>query len=75
VLRVAGELRIFPLVGLDRQWSPHVGPVCEHLTRGGFEVEVVAVEYEFQKAEDHASSRMMRVRQARTKGLPGAGVI
>lgn len=66
LLRVSREVRVFPLLDLDRYWSPHVGPVREHLTRAGFEVEVVAVEYEFQKAEDHAGNRMVRVRQGRT---------
>jgi hypothetical protein len=63
LLRVASELRVFPLLGLDRRWSPHVGPVCEYLTRAGFGVEVVAVEYEFQRAEDHAGNRMLRARR------------
>jgi predicted N-acetyltransferase YhbS len=61
LLRVAGELRVFPLLGLDRRWSPHFGPVCEHLRRRGFEVEVVPTGYEFQRAEDHAGNRMLRV--------------
>jgi hypothetical protein len=61
LLRVADELRVFPLLGLDRRWSPHVGPVCEHLRRAGFEAEVVAAEYEFQKAAGHACGRMLRV--------------
>jgi hypothetical protein len=65
LLRVAGEVRVFPLLGLDRQWSPHVGPVRDCLMRAGFGVEVVAVGYEFQKAEDHAGNRMMRVRRGR----------
>ena len=65
LLRVAGEARVFPLLGLDRQWSPHVGPVCEHLTRAGLVVKVVAVEYEFQRADDHAGNRVMRVRRGR----------
>jgi hypothetical protein len=64
LLRVAGEVRVFPLLGLDRRWSPHVGPVKEHLTRAGFGVEVAAVEYEFQRAECHAGNRMMRVRRS-----------
>jgi hypothetical protein len=63
LVRVAQEVRVFPLLGLDRQWSRHVGPVCDHLTRAGFAVEVVAVEYEFQRAEDHAGNRMLRVRR------------
>lgn len=77
LLRVAHEVRVFPLLGLDRQWSPHVGPVREHLTRAGFEVQVVAVEYEFQRAEDHAGKRMMRVRhggqEPTRKGLQVGG--
>jgi hypothetical protein len=68
LLRVSREVRIFPLLGLDRHWSPHVGPVCERLTRAGFGVEVVAVGYEFQKAEDHAGNRMMRVWQGQPTG-------
>jgi hypothetical protein len=68
LLRVAGEARVFPLLGLDSRWSPHVGPIRDHLTRAGFEIEIVAVEYEFQRAEDHAGNRMMRVRRG-----PGAG--
>ncbi len=63
LLRVAEDLRVFPLLGLDRRWSQHVSPVCEHLRRAGFVAEVVAVEYEFQKADDHAGNRMLRVRK------------
>jgi hypothetical protein len=61
LLRVAGEVRVFPLLGLDRHRSPHVGPVLDHLERVGFEVEVVSVEFEFQKVDDHTGNRMMRV--------------
>jgi hypothetical protein len=64
LLRVVGEVRVFLLLSLDRQWSRHVGPASEHLGRAGFDVEVVAVEYEFQRADDHAGSRMMRVRRS-----------
>ncbi len=67
--RVAEELRVFPLLGLDRRWSPHVGPVCEHLGRAGFAAEVVAVEHEFQKADGHAGNRMLRVRRQVGRGL------
>jgi hypothetical protein len=63
LMRVAREVRVFPLLGLDRRWSPHVEPVCEQLGRVGFEVEVVAVGYEFQKAEGQPGNRMLRVRQ------------
>jgi hypothetical protein len=63
LLRVADELRVFPMLDLERRWSRHVGPVRDHLERAGFEVQVVAVEYEFQRAEDHAGNRMMRARR------------
>ncbi len=63
LLRVATEVRVFPLLDLDRQWSRHVGPVCEDLTRAGFVVDVVTVDYEFQRADDHAGNRMLRVRR------------
>jgi hypothetical protein len=65
LLRVANELRVFPLLDLDRRWSPHVGPVRDHLVGAGFEVAVVAVDYEFQKAEGHAGNRMMKVGRRR----------
>jgi hypothetical protein len=61
LLRVASEVRVFPLLDLDRHSSPHVGSVSDHLKRAGFGAEIVAVEYEFQRAEDHAGNRMMRV--------------
>jgi hypothetical protein len=64
LLRVAGEVRIFPLLTLDREWSPHVNPVREHLERAGFVVEVVVVEYEFQRAANHAGNRMLWVRRS-----------
>jgi hypothetical protein len=62
LLRVAREVRIFPLLDLGRKWSVHVGPVRNHLERMGCAVEIVAVDYEFQNAADHAGNRMMRVR-------------
>jgi hypothetical protein len=64
LLRVANEVRVFPVLGLDCKLSPHLGPGRDHLQRAGFEVEVVAVEYEFQKADDHAGNRMMRINRA-----------
>lgn len=63
LLRVASEVRVYPLHGLNRRRSPHVGPVLDHLERAGFEVEVVPVEFEFQKVDDDTGNRMMRVRR------------
>jgi hypothetical protein len=60
LLRVAEEARIFPLVTMDGRLSPHVGPVRSALEAAGHAVEVVAVPYEFQRAEGHAGGRMLR---------------
>lgn len=67
LLRVASEVRVFPLLELDRHWSRHVGPVRKHLEQAGFDVEIMASEYEFQRAEDHAGNRMMRVRRGQPR--------
>jgi hypothetical protein len=64
LLRVAGEVRIFPLLTLDRRRSPHVDPVRSALEAAGYQVEVVAVSYEFQRAEGHAGRLMMRAWRA-----------
>ncbi len=68
LLRVASEVRVFPVLDLNRQWSRHIAPVRDYLERDGFEVTITAVEYEFQKAEDQAGNRMMRVRREQTAG-------
>lgn len=63
LLRVAGEVRIFPLVTLGRRLSPHVEPVRSALEAAGHGVEVLTVPYEFQRAEGHAGSLMLRIRR------------
>jgi hypothetical protein len=65
LLRLADEIRIFPLLTLQRQWSPHIEPVSRHLEKRGASVTVGPVDYEFQKAADHAGNRMMRIRRRR----------
>jgi hypothetical protein len=61
LVRVAGEVRIFPLLTLDRRRSPHIDMVRSALEEAGHTAEIIAVPYEFQQAEDHAGSRMLRV--------------
>lgn len=63
LLRVAGEVRVFPLLDLDRGWSVHVDPVCDYLKHRGFAVETIAVGYEFQRTENHRGNRMLRIRR------------
>jgi hypothetical protein len=47
--RVAREARVFPLLALGAQPSPHLGPVAAALEADGFEVSVARVPYEFQR--------------------------
>ena len=58
LLRVAREVRVFPLLGLDCRVSPHLAPASAALAGRGFLVEQVAVPYEFQRGGDH----MLRLR-------------
>ena len=52
MLRVAKEVRIFPLVGLDGCKSAHLKPVMKALQEKGYPVEVRKCDYHFQKGAD-----------------------
>lgn len=47
--RVAKEIRIYPLVTLEGNLSPHLTAVIQTVTASGYGAEVVAVPYRFQK--------------------------
>jgi hypothetical protein len=49
MLRVAREVRIFPLLTLDGIPSPHLKTVAESFSRQGYSVEVTHTSYEFQR--------------------------
>ncbi|UOA09954.1 class I SAM-dependent methyltransferase [Methylobacter sp. S3L5C] len=49
MLRVAREVRIFPLLTLDGTYSPHLDFVTESLANQGYRIEIKTVLYEFQK--------------------------
>jgi hypothetical protein len=49
LLRVAKEVRIFPLLALDCRPSIYLEPVLEYLKKSGYQSEVKTVDYEFQK--------------------------
>ena len=49
LLRVAKEVRIFPLMTLKGKRSEHVGPLMLDLQERGFEVEIQEVQYELQR--------------------------
>jgi hypothetical protein len=57
MLRVAGEARIFPLLALDGEVSPHLDPLCVQLSDAGCRVEIQTVPYEFQKG----GNQMLRI--------------
>lgn len=60
MLRVADEVRIFPLLTLTGAPSPHLHPLLHHFERAGFEVALASVDYELQKG----GNQMLRVSRA-----------
>jgi len=57
MVRVAGEVRIFPLLNMEGITSGHVAPVMDGLRERGLTVTVERVNYEFQRN----GNEMMRV--------------
>jgi hypothetical protein len=55
--RVAGEVRVFPLLNLRGEPSPHLGAVRSALEDDGWSTEVVKVDYEFQRG----GNEMLRI--------------
>jgi hypothetical protein len=53
MLRVAGEVRVFPLLDLTGQRAAHVKPVAAALRASGRDVAVTRVPYEVQRGGDH----------------------
>jgi len=56
--RVAGEVRVFPLLALGGRPSPLVAQAVSHLRGDRFDVSIEKVQYEFQRGGDE----MMRIR-------------
>jgi hypothetical protein len=59
LLRVADEVRIFPLLDVECKRCPYVGFVWNHFTANGFAVDLKNVDYEFQQG----GNQMMRIRR------------
>ncbi|HEY4345555.1 MAG TPA: hypothetical protein VGN05_14485, partial [Parvibaculum sp.] len=59
LMRVAKEVRIFPLINLDGRPSSHLPVVIRDLERDGFEPKLVHVPFEFQIG----ATQMLRVRR------------
>lgn len=62
MLRVAREVRIFPLLTLAGVPSPHLSPLCDELRAEGHDVTVQRVPYELQRGGDE----MIRIVRAST---------
>jgi hypothetical protein len=59
MLRIAQEVRIFPLMTLAWKPSPHLDKIIQHYSAQGYGVEIMPVAYEFQPGGD----RMLRITQ------------
>lgn len=59
LLRVAAEVRVFPLLNLTGEVSRHLAPVSEAFRREGCAVEEVRVDYEFMRG-GHTMLRLRR---------------
>lgn len=59
LIRVAAQVRIFPLVALEGRPSPHLPFVVEKLVAAGHSVNIETVPYEFQRG----ANQMMRVQR------------
>ncbi len=60
MLRVANEVRIFPLLTLMLEVSPYVQPLISELKSEGFAVSVEKVGYELQRG----GNEMLRIQKA-----------
>lgn len=57
MLRVCREVRIFPLLTLNLETSPHLSPVLTHLEQAGHRCQIEKVCYEFQRG----GNQMLRI--------------
>ena len=58
--RIAGEVRLFPLLALGGHESPYVDGALKELRDAGHDVSIETVPYEFQRG----GNQMMRIRRA-----------
>lgn len=49
LLRIASEVRIFPLLTMNCTSSPYLEPVIEEFSHQGYQIQIESVAYEFQK--------------------------
>ncbi len=49
MLRVAKEVRVFPLLDLQNRKSKHLGAILKYLEKNNYRYEIIQSDYEFQK--------------------------
>jgi hypothetical protein len=59
MLRVAPEVRVFPLVSLEGRRSAHLDPLLQELARRGVQASIEAVDYELQRG----GNQMLRLQR------------
>ena len=47
--RIAKEVRLFPLLKISGEPSPHLTPILSHLEQQGYHLAIEQVDYEFQR--------------------------
>ena len=57
MLRICSEIRIFPLLTLAQEKSPHIAPVLAQLKKAGYQSSIEQVAYELQPG----GSEMLRI--------------
>jgi len=67
MLRVSGEVRIFPLLDLMLRRSPYIGPLIKELERDGYKVKIKKVPYEIQRG---GNEMMWIFKTSRNRMLP-----
>lgn len=60
MLRIAGEVRVFPLLTLALKPSPYLAPLLEDLAGAGYHHEIRTVSYELQRG----GNQMLRIKRA-----------
>lgn len=61
--RVSEEVRIFPLLELGSRKSRHLDQVLNTLAQQGYSVDILPVEYEFQRG----GNKMLRIKSVKSK--------
>ena len=67
--RVAGEVRLFPLLTLGGRRSPYIDTIVDDLHNSGYDVTIEDVPYEFQRG----GNQMMRIRGREDNRTPRSG--